>query len=436
MKRHKPLPLIAAFMAFLIVSLPVTFASELNLVYDANGNLVTGDGMYREYNSLNQLVRVRNTSASGPILEEFTHDLLEERIAIKKVYNTNGSLKETVHYFSKEFIRVINDTGTYDFTYVYHEGQLVAQLNPDGSKIFIHSDHEGSSTVVTNASGAVIENTTYSPFGEVLTGGATTRFGYEAKEHDTLVGDTDFNFRKYNPSWGLFLQPDTIIQNIYDPQSLNRYMFERGNPYKYTDEDGHIINPILLGALVGGLVGAGLEMGIQLAVTGKVYSWENVGKAAIEGAVFGAVGKVSARALATAVTLVDYVNTALGSRRSYQEASRYAESHPSEQPRCPTCEKRKVYDQEGNVMGEYWINTGKQSSVPASVRSGSFTSSAGVTGPSATGGLGQQGSGQTASGGRARPAAIPPTSSWGNGGWSTGDAGCVRNCGGRPRSAA
>ncbi len=56
-----------------------TFASyafglvENNLVYDANGNLVSGDNYYREYNELNQLVRIRQGNLStSPILEEFT----------------------------------------------------------------------------------------------------------------------------------------------------------------------------------------------------------------------------------------------------------------------------------------------------------------------------------------------------------------------------
>jgi len=126
---------------------------------------------------------------------------------------------------------------------VKHEGQLVAQLNPDGSKLYIHSDHEGSSTVITNSSGNIIENTTYSPFGEVLSGGTASRFDSEGKEFDSVVGDYDFNFRKMNPSWGFFLQPDTLIPNVYDPQSLNRYMFERGNPYGKTDPTGHMGAP-------------------------------------------------------------------------------------------------------------------------------------------------------------------------------------------------
>ena len=33
-----------------------------------------------------------------------------------------------------------------------------------------------------------------------------------------------------------------IIIYVYDPQSLNHYAFERNNPYKYEDENGH--NPI------------------------------------------------------------------------------------------------------------------------------------------------------------------------------------------------
>ena len=37
------------FMSVLIVMLPIAFAEELNLIYDGNGNLVTGDSFYRGY---------------------------------------------------------------------------------------------------------------------------------------------------------------------------------------------------------------------------------------------------------------------------------------------------------------------------------------------------------------------------------------------------
>ena len=234
--------------------LPVCFANELNLVYDANGNLVSGDGKYREYNSLNQLSKVYNGSdTSGILLEEYWHHPTQERVLKKKVYNNDSSLKETVYYISKNFVRVVNSSGSYDFTYVYHNGQLVAQVNPDGSKYFIHTDHIGSVSVVTNESGDVIENTTYSPFGEIVEGGTTSRYDYEGQEYDSVVGDYDFNFRKYKAEWALFTQPDTLIQNVYDPQSLNRYMFERGNPYRYTDESGHSAFLFIMG-IIGGIL--------------------------------------------------------------------------------------------------------------------------------------------------------------------------------------
>jgi len=279
--------LVALFIAVLIISMPVCFANELSLTYDSNGNLVTGDGKFRVYNSLNQLWKVYNGSdSSGLLLEELTYHPVEERVLVKKVYDSSG-LKETVYYLDDNFVRVINSSGTFDFTYVQHEGQLVAQQNPDRSKLFVHGDHLGSTNVVTNEAGDVVENTMYSPFGEVLTGGSATRYGYEAKEHDSVLGDTDFHFRRYNPEWALFTQPDTLIQNVYDPQSLNRYAFERNNPYRFVDADGHVYWDKLALAVFSGIASLGLATGgIGLSILGVPTSVAPpVGAAAIAGGV-------------------------------------------------------------------------------------------------------------------------------------------------------
>ncbi len=129
-----------------------------------------------------------------------------------------------------------NSTGTYDFTFVHDDaGNLVEQVNPDGTKYFMHSDVEGSTAVVTNSSANVVENTLYDAFGNIQSGGTVSRFDSEGKEFDSVVGDYDFHFRKFLGDPPIFTQPDTLIPNVYDPQSLNRYMFERGNPYERTD---------------------------------------------------------------------------------------------------------------------------------------------------------------------------------------------------------
>jgi hypothetical protein len=54
---------------------------------------------------------------------------------------------------------------------------------------------------------------------------------------------TDFNARRFNLNTVLPEQPDSIISQLYNPQSLNRFMVELGNPYKYNDPSGHIIIP-------------------------------------------------------------------------------------------------------------------------------------------------------------------------------------------------
>ncbi len=174
------------------------------------------------------------------IVVNFSERLELKVILVKKFYEA-GALKETILYPTRTFVRVENSSGTYDYTYVKHEGQLVAQLNPDGTKYFVHGDHEGSTSVITDTSGRMLENTTYTPYGEILSGGAVSRFDSEGKEYSSYVGDYDFNFRKMKPEWGLFTQPDTLIPNIYDPQSLNRYAFEKNNPYRYVDPDGHFL---------------------------------------------------------------------------------------------------------------------------------------------------------------------------------------------------
>lgn len=249
----KSLKLISIVIALLVISLPICFADTINVQTDTNGNVIN-DGVTREYNGLNQLVRIKN-STDGKLVQEFIHHPTEERIYIKKEYNQDGSLKEKTIYVNKNSVLKINDSGEYEYTFVYHNGQLVSQ-ELSGEKLFMHDDVIGSTNAVSNSSGDLVETTTTSPFGEVVSGGTVTDRNYEAKEYDSVVQDTDFHFRKYKQDWGLFTQPDTLIQNVYDPQSLNRYSFERNNPYRYKDPSGHSIG----GAIEGGALFADISI--------------------------------------------------------------------------------------------------------------------------------------------------------------------------------
>ena len=43
----------------------------------------------------------------------------------------------------------------------------------------------------------------------------------------------------YSPGISKFAEPDTLILNFYNPQSLNLYSYTLNNPLKYTDPTGH-----------------------------------------------------------------------------------------------------------------------------------------------------------------------------------------------------
>lgn len=262
---------LAVFLSLLIISLPFIFAEEYSRQYDANGNLIydSQTDIYREYNELNQLSRTRQNNISGTILQEYTWDPIKERIFIKDEFYSNGSLKSSTYYFDDDYIVLQNSSGTFNRTNIYQDGVLVGYEDFDGKKRYVLPDHKGSAHLVLNESGDVIEENLFSPFAEPLAGLKENKFSYEAKEFDNTVQDYDFHFRKFSVNGPPILnQPDTLIQNVYDPQLLNRYSFERNNPYKYIDPSGHdVADPYELPAIqaspqtsAGGIMGAGEDI--------------------------------------------------------------------------------------------------------------------------------------------------------------------------------
>ncbi len=71
-------------------------------------------------------------------------------------------------------------------------------------------------------------------------GGAASKFQYTGQERDAETGLHYYNARYYDPHIRRFTQPDIFVQDIYNPQSLNRYSYAFNNPLKYTDPSGHI----------------------------------------------------------------------------------------------------------------------------------------------------------------------------------------------------
>ena len=229
---------IALACIILLASIAPVSAITYQLNYDANGNLVDDGRFAYEYDDINQLIKVSN--AQG-VLEEYAYDESGDRI-IKIIHNLDGT-KTAVYTPFKEFSREIG-TETKDTVFYYDDQALVARKDASGT-YFYHPDHLGSTDIVTDEQGNVVEQYEYLPFGAQLSG-ADSRFTFTGQEKDN-TGLMYYKSRYYEPVIGRFIQPDTMLPDIYDPQQLNRYAYARNNPIKYNDPSGHILGQIISG---------------------------------------------------------------------------------------------------------------------------------------------------------------------------------------------
>lgn len=225
--------------------------SEHNYTYDANGNLTVApdlsDPYYNSsprsasnsiiYNADNMPVRISNRKDDGTMVST---------IAVDFTYDGNGTREkkalsngDATYYIGNHF-EVANGVET---KYIFAGNQRIAKVTT-GNSYFFHKDHLGSSSVMTDyPNGATVETTEYLPFGHERdhTGADVTNYKFTDQEKDTETGLYNYDARMYDPVIALFISADSVDQDWYDPQKLNRYAYCRNNPLKYIDPDGHVV---------------------------------------------------------------------------------------------------------------------------------------------------------------------------------------------------
>jgi RHS repeat-associated protein len=83
----------------------------------------------------------------------------------------------------------------------------------------------------------------YYPYGETRSGTMDTDRLYTGQRWEAGIGLYDYNARYYDPALGRFVQADTVVPSMANPQDFNRYSYVRGNPLRYIDPSGHCISP-------------------------------------------------------------------------------------------------------------------------------------------------------------------------------------------------
>tara|TARA_Y100000310_G_C20656552_1_gene802245 strand:+ start:705 stop:1934 length:1230 start_codon:yes stop_codon:yes gene_type:complete len=237
--------LIALLLGLLIIIAPVT-GVEINsepssLEYDLNGNLIDDSKFTYNYNDLNKLVSVEDSIG---LFSEYVYDGNGERVL--KIDYSGDSLVET--YYIGDYVEVYSDGELIENSrsYRFNGGVVAEEVNEEIT--YYHNDHLGSLLVSSDVNGEKVREYGFKPFGKSI-GEYEERYQYTGKEYDKEVGVHFFEFRQLDPDTNMFLQPDTILPNAYDPQQLNPYAYVRNNPYKYKDESG---NFAIMTALVVG----------------------------------------------------------------------------------------------------------------------------------------------------------------------------------------
>jgi RHS repeat-associated protein len=124
--------------------------------------------------------------------------------------------------------------------YVFFNGKRVARRkSPSGEINYYFADHLGTSRVVSNATGAILDDSDFYPFGgerPVLSSSGNT-YKFTGKERDLESGLDYFGARYYSSTAGRFLTPDWAstpspipYADLGDPQTLNVYSYAGNNP--------------------------------------------------------------------------------------------------------------------------------------------------------------------------------------------------------------
>jgi RHS repeat-associated protein len=241
-----------------MLSVGVNTKNQINntgFVYDAAGNL-TADGTFTFQWDAESRIKSLNGGAVS-----YTYDGDG-----KRVKKSNGKL----YWYSLGLDPLAESdlSGNLTDEYIFFGGKRIARRTVSSGAInYYFADHLGSSRVVTNATGTVLDDSDFYPFGgeRVVTSSSGNNYKFTGKERDAESNLDYFLARYYSSQFGRLLSPDEFTggpvdafsasdplppgplpyATITNPQSLNKYTYTWNNPLRYTDPDGHFVDTLL-----------------------------------------------------------------------------------------------------------------------------------------------------------------------------------------------
>ena len=226
--------------------------------YDAAGRLTDDGALVYDYDERGFLASVTDGlttvsyrhGANGLVVDRTTAIALRRGALITSelfVHDANGQVVARL---------IAHNGGKFSLAafYVWAGGDPVAVVVPHRGTFALHTDWRGTVRGNSDTDGTMGGLAAYLPMGgeweiqgELL---AESVAAWATHGGPDALGLIDMRARTYSPELGRFLQPDPVWGTVADPQSLNRYVYARGNGAKFTDPDGRCV-PLCLALVVG-----------------------------------------------------------------------------------------------------------------------------------------------------------------------------------------
>jgi RHS repeat-associated protein len=262
-------------------------SKNTSYTYDANGNMVTGDGRTIDYTLFDK----PDVITKGNNKTELSYGPDRARYFRRDTVTgggTNGADKVTDYTYVGglyEKVEFKDDGTTVNKTEERHfigGFAIVTLQDRSGASVgnsktrYLHKDHLGSITAISDEVGNVAERFSFDAWGKRR--GATlaemeaevgksfasmssfekgnltinpmalasnvTNKGFTGHEQMDGVGLIHMNGRVYDAEIGRFLSADPFVQDRTNLQALNRYSYVENNPLSYTDPSGYFLKKL------------------------------------------------------------------------------------------------------------------------------------------------------------------------------------------------
>lgn len=247
----------------------VTAAGGLRYTYDHNGNLTakitTSDQqplLLLTYDPRNQLTAVEDRASGASYAYRYdtdgqrTHALVQQNGVLTRTLYVGANVEvrgnQLIYHIFDDKLRVAQVSRPFD------PARLLAGFarpstppsmesicaQPATTCTWIITDHLGGASLTLDATGGVVAELTYYPYGQTrhAQNSGQVYYGFTGKELDA-TGLHYFGARYYDAGLGRFLSVDPLYiaepqRGLENPQLLNLYAYVLNSPLRFVDPDG------------------------------------------------------------------------------------------------------------------------------------------------------------------------------------------------------